>query len=519
MKNWDQLTKGQVRKMQNAKLRGFIRNQVYPFSNHYRKIMDDEGINPSSIRTVSDLQKLPFTNKEDLLPTPERPKRPKDFLLMPDREILRRRLSVILNTLLYGKRQIQLNLESEYQPLLMTSTTGRSAAPVPFLYTRQDTDNLRTAGGRVIDLGNGTREDRILNLFPYAPHLAYWVTHYAAHSRNIFSVGTGGGKVLGTTGNLDLMEKIQPSILVGMPTFLYHLLRQGSTEKRQLENLRCIVFGGEKVAPGTRRKLASLVREMGAGDIKTLATYGFTEAKLAFPECATPVGESPTGYHLFPDLGIIEIIDPKTGKVLPEGQGGEIVFTPLQARGTIILRYRTGDLAEGGIIHEPCPRCGRNVPRLTGRISRVSGIHSMQLQKVKGTLVDFNELEHMLDEIEDIGTWQLEIRKANDDPMELDQLLLHVSLAPTASPDHLARKIEERFLQTSELRPNAIRFHSEQGMRKRHGVGTLIKEERILDNRPKGVTNKKTMSVRSPNRKHRHRTGIRKLHDPSKINL
>ncbi|MBT3470479.1 MAG: phenylacetate--CoA ligase family protein, partial [Opitutae bacterium] len=217
MKNWDQLTKGQVRKMQNAKLRGFIRNQVYPFSNHYRKIMDDEGINPSSIRTVSDLQKLPFTNKEDLLPTPERPKRPKDFLLMPDREILRRRPSVILNTLLYGKRQIQLNLESEYQPLLMTSTTGRSAAPVPFLYTRQDTDNLRTAGGRVIDLGNGTREDRILNLFPYAPHLAYWVTHYAAHSRNIFSVGTGGGKVLGTTGNLDLMEKIQPSILVGMP--------------------------------------------------------------------------------------------------------------------------------------------------------------------------------------------------------------------------------------------------------------------------------------------------------------
>jgi hypothetical protein len=140
----------------------------------------------------------------------------------------------------------------------------------------------------------------------------------------------------------------------------------------------------------------------------------------------------------------------------------------------------------------------------------------MQLQKVKGTLVDFNELEHMLDEMEDIGTWQLEIRKTNDDPMELDQLILHVSLAPTASPDHLARKIEERFLQTSELRPNAIRFHSEQGMRKRHGVGTVIKEERILDNRPKGSGTKSPDGERSKSRPRRPRTRSRKLHDPVK---
>ena len=146
--------------------------------------------------------------------------------------------------LIRGRQRVRDDLEYEYQPLLLTSTTGRSADPVPFLYTGQDIENLRTAGGRVIDLGESTREDRILNLFPYAPHLAYWLTHYAAHSRNTFSVGTGGGKVLGTSGNLDLLEKIRPSILVGMPTFLYHLLRQGATEKRRLEKLRCIVLGG-----------------------------------------------------------------------------------------------------------------------------------------------------------------------------------------------------------------------------------------------------------------------------------
>ena len=395
MKAWDQLTPPESRKMQDSLLRRFITKQVYPFSSHYRNLMDAKGIDPESIRSVDDLRRLPFTSKNDLLNSPEHPERAKEFLLLPDPAVLRRRPSILLKALTRGREWVRRDLEDEYQPLLLTSTTGRSADPVPFLYTRRDIDNLRTNGGRVIDLGNRSTGDRMLNLFPYAPHLAYWLTHYAARSRNLFSMGTGGGKVMGTDGNLDMLEKVRPTILIGMPTFLYHVLHKGVQEGRKLESLGCIVLGGEKVAPGTRRKLASLANELGAGEITTLATYGFTESKLAFPECAVPAGETSTGYHLFPDLGILEIIDPSTGKVLPQGEGGEIVFTPLQARGTVVLRYRTGDMAEGGIIHEQCPRCKRSVPRLMGRISRVSGIHSMQLQKVKGTLVDFNQLERL----------------------------------------------------------------------------------------------------------------------------
>jgi phenylacetate-CoA ligase len=479
MKHWDQLTRRDLREMQNHKLRNFLQHQVQPFSPHYGKILQDAG----PIRTVEDLQKLPFTSKVDLLPTLESPKRPRDFLLQPDPDQLRRLPSTIFQALILGREKVQTKLKSEYQPLLLTSTTGRSADPIPFLHTAHDIRNLRYAGGRIIELGNVQSGDRVANLFPYAPHLAYWLAHYAAQEKLLFSIGTGGGKLLGTTGNLDLLEKIDPAILVGMPTFLYHLLRQGVEEGRQLPSLKCIAFGGEKVAEGTRRKLAKLAKELGATDISTLATYGFTEAKMAFPECATPVGEVPTGYHLYPDLGIVEIIDPETGEVLPEGEPGEIVFTPLDSRGTVVLRYRTGDLIEGGLVHERCPRCGRQVPRLVGRVSRVSGIHSMRLHKVKGTLVDFNEIEHVLDDLHEIGTWQVELRKLNDDPLELDTVILRATLMDGADPVKMEKLLETRLMQSAELRPNRIEFCTESEMRELQGLGKALKEERIVDRR------------------------------------
>ncbi len=488
MKHWDNMTPREARDFQNYHLRKFIQGRVLPYSPYYREILRDVG----PINSVEDLRKLPFTSKSELLATPDNPKRARDFLLQPDPAKLRRKPSNIAKAILFGRDRVQRQLRGEYQPLLLTSTTGRSADPIPFLHTAHDLANLRTAGGRIIELGNVLPGERVANLFPYAPHLAYWLAHYAAQEKLLFSVGTGGGKLLGTSGNLDMLEKIDPAILVGMPTFLYHLLRQGAEEGRRLPGLRVLAFGGEKVAKGTRRKLSKLAKELGAENIATMATYGFTEAKMAFPECATPVGEEATGYHLFPDMGVVEIIDPETGEVLPEGHRGEIVYTPLDARGTVVLRYRTGDLIEGGLVHDRCPRCGRNVPRLVGRISRVSGIHSMALHKIKGTLVDFNEIEHVLDDVEGVGTWQIELRKINDDPMELDTVLLRATLAAGANPDSVRKVLEKRLVQTAELRPNLIEFCSEKEMGELQGLGKALKEERIVDHRTKARPRKKS---------------------------
>jgi len=218
-----------------------------------------------------------------------------------------------------------------------------------------------------------------------------------------------------------------------------------------------------------------------------VATYGFTEAKMAWAECPFPVDESPSGYHLYPDLGIMEVVDPKTGIVVPEGEPGELVFTPLEARGSVALRYRTGDIIEGGLVYHACPHCGRTLPRLVGKISRTSEIKSMQLDKIKGTLVDFNQLEHVLDDAPNIGGWQLEIRKFNDDPMELDELILHVHGLNGVSEERVARELNNRFLERTEIRPNRIVFHGIEELRRMLGVGTLLKEQKVVDRRPKGL--------------------------------
>ena len=224
---------------------------------------------------------------------------------------------------------------------------------------------------------------------------------------------------------------------------------------------------------------------MGADDVRILATYGFTEAKMAWAECPTAATEPTSGYHLYPDLGIIEIINPETGEVQPPGHPGEIVFTPLQARGSVTLRYRTGDVTDGGLVYTKCPHCHRNVPRLLGRISRGSEIKQMRLDKVKGTLVDFNQLEHILDEVPSVGAWQLELRKQNDDPLEVDELILHVECPGEAAEEPLRQELRQRFYAHTEIHPNQIVFHAAEELRKLHGVGIQLKEQKIIDLRPK----------------------------------
>ena len=213
-------------------------------------------------------------------------------------------------------------------------------------------------------------------------------------------------------------------------------------------------------------------------------TYGFTEAKLAWAECPFHEDAGSAGYHVHPDLALIEIVDPKTGEPRGEGEPGEIVFTPLDARGSVVLRYRTGDCIDGGLFYEPCPFCGREVPRLVGEISRNSEVRELQLDKLKGTLVDFNQLEHVLDNAEHVGTWQLELRKAHDDPLELDELILHVAKSDDFDDEQLRASLNERFASETEIHPNRIEFHTVEELRRLQGVGTQLKEQRVVDHRP-----------------------------------
>src|SRR2546427_8115163 len=378
---WQQLPETAIRRLQAEQLRRYLRTVVLPFSAHYRELFREHRLDADSIRTVDDLQRLPFTTKSDLLNTPERPQRPKDFIIVPDEKSLVRRPATILRALFRGREGVRKELEAEFRPIFVTFTTGRSAEPTPFVYTQRDLAHLTTAGRRLVEICGSRPDDRSLNMLPFAPHLAFWLTHYAGTASGIMMLSSGGGKVMGTEGNIRLIRSFKPNVLIGIPTFVYHLMHQAAEEGVHCENLKGIVLAGEKVSEGLRQKLRDLALELGAPDVHVLATYGFTEAKQAWAECPFPHDQASGGYHLNPDLGVMEVVDPQTGRAVPTGQPGELVFTPLDSRGTVVLRYRTGDFIDGGLTYQPCPHCGRTLPRLVGNISRRSEIKEMSLDK------------------------------------------------------------------------------------------------------------------------------------------
>ena len=464
-----------ILRRQGELLRRYLEQTVVPFSRHYGALRSDL----RRIRRVEDLRYLPFTTKQDVQD------HPLDFVLVPDRKILARRPSTLLRTLWQGRRAVEESFEREFRPTFMTFTAGRSNQPLPFVYSARDLHHLQTAGGRIMRICGARRDMRMINMFPYAPHLAFWQSHYAGTEFGVFMISSGGGKVVGTEGNLQFIQKINPEVLIGMPTFIYHVLQKAIDRKISCTKLVRIILGGEKAPSGMRRKLKALATQLGAGRVDVLMTYGFTEAKMAWPECSYPEGGESGGFHLYPDLGIVEIINPKTGEPVGEGQPGEIVFTPLDARGTVVLRYRTGDLIEGGLVSGPCPHCGRRLPRLVGHISRTSEMKEMYFDKLKGTLVDFNQLEHVLDKVDSIGTWQLELRKVHDDPLELDELVLHVEKPDGGDESRVRQELNERIAAAIEVHPNRIIFESPEEMRHLQGVDLQLKEQRLVDHRPK----------------------------------
>lgn len=493
MENWKGisfLAAREFKDLQNRKLRNFISYQLYPFSPHYRKIFDKHKIKPSYIKTVDDLKIIPFTTKEDLLPKPDNPQSFRDFILQPDEASIKRYssrfklLTLALLKIIKGKIYLKEKLEKEYRPIFLTSTAGTTNQPVPFLYSDFDLKNLSIYGYRLLEVFDTKGDIRAVNLFPYAPHLAFWQTVFAGIAHNNFVLSTGGGKVMGTLGNIEIILKIKPAVLIGVPSFVYHLVRSAKEAGKDFSFVQKIILGASRIPLGFKEKLASILKSMGAKHIRIMGTYGFTEAKCAWGECPTPLKIS-SGYHIYPDKEIFEVIDPDTGEVKGEGQDGELVYTSIDARGSCVLRYRTGDLVKGGIIYTRCPYCKRTLPRISSDISRQSNIKDLMLSKIKGTLVNLNDLNAILEQEREIEEWQVEIRKKNNDPYEVDELLIYLSLTKDADSQSLKERLNSQIQLLTEITPNEIFVLSHQEMLERVEMESSHKVKRLVDNRPK----------------------------------
>lgn len=484
------LSREEIFDLQNRKLVALIHTHLYPFSPYYHRLFQERKINPQKIRTVKDFHTIPFTSKRDLLASEDNPTQYRDYILQPNEAKIRKfwpatkLLSLAFMKMWRGGDYVQEQLAQEYRPIFMTYTTGTTNAPVPFLYTQYDIDNLYTSGARMLQLFKIGPAEKVLSMFPYAPHLAFWQVVFGGLALNLFILSTGGGKVLGTEGNVAALVKMQPSVILGVPSYVYHVLRIAREKGCRLESVKKVVLGAARVTHVFKQKLAALLEEMGAREVSIFGTYGFTEARSAWAECPTAIDTS-SGYHLYPDKEIFEIVDPKTGEVKGEGEDGEIVYTPLDARGSVILRYRTGDFAKGGITYEPCPHCGKTVPRLSSDIVRLSDVKDLNLSKIKGALVDLNHLAQCLSDCQEVEEWQIEIRKKDNDPFEVDQLLINVCAQNCQDKVGLAREITNRINVATEITPNEIRFLSYKEMIEHLELETANKEKRIVDKRPK----------------------------------
>ncbi len=483
------LSPQEIRHVQSVKLRTFINTQLYPFSAHYRRVFDQNKINPKSIRTVEDLQHLPLTSKADFI-NPQNPLVYKDFILKPDEQLIRqywpfsKTAQLALTKIFKGSEVLRHGLNREYRPVFMTFTTGTTNSPVPFLYSNYDIDNLHLSGARMLSLFQMNPDERIVNLFPFAPHLAFWQVFFGGLASNVFALGTGGGKVMGTEGNLAAVLKIQPSLILGVPSYIYHLVRTAQERKLNLGFIKQVVLGAAKVTVPFKERLAGLLESMGSKQVSVLGTYGFTESRTAWAECPSDLHVS-SGYHLYPDKEIFEVIDPQTGKVQGEGEDGELVYTSLDARASVVLRYRTGDFVKGGIVYEPCPYCKRRVPRISNDIVRLSDTKDLQLSKVKGSLIDFNHFSSVFSEIDGIEEWQIEIRKHNNDPFDVDELCVYIAAREGMNVVTLEEVVRKKILLATEVTPNSVACLPMAEMVKRLELETANKEKRIIDVRPK----------------------------------
>ncbi|MSR39652.1 MAG: phenylacetate--CoA ligase family protein [Planctomycetes bacterium] len=493
MNKWreiQRMPRSEQRAMQDHLLRRYVSEYLQPFSAFYRELFARAGVSPDQIRTVDDLRRLPLTSKIDLLPSKEDPQRFKKFILQPDPVSLKaawplhKKLPLLWQKWTKGTAAVKQRLRTEFYPSFMTFTTGRSAEPVPFFYTPHDLANLRETGARLVDVMGLHSEFRVANVFPYAPHLAFWQVFSAGQATGMMVLSTGGGKVMGSSGDLRAIARLRAEALIGVPGYIYHLLRRGAAEGIDLSSIKIVVLGAERVPPGMKLKIRSLLAQMGAKDVRVFGTYGFTEARMAFAECPTQDNEY-TGYHLYPDLAIFEVVDPKTGEVVPDGCDGELVFSPLQARASCVFRYRTGDLVRGGIRYEPCPHCGRTVPRISSDLTRESSLKDLQLLKIKGTLVNLEDCAMLLGSMPEIEEWQIELRKKDDDPLEVDELIVHLALRDDEQREAAATKVRETFKGRLEVAPNRVEFLGLEAMLRKIGMETEMKEKRFVDARPK----------------------------------
>jgi len=390
------------------------------------------GIDARSFKGLDDLQKLPLTMRRDIVDPMRNPEGSRALILQgtaegvkrfSDPTVLRR---VALARLFGGEEVQEMAIEAATRAIHIHLSSGPGGR-LPVAYTRDDLDLLARAGARLSALLGLERHDRLLNLVPFGPTLEFWGIFYMAHGTGLTAVHFRRERQ-DLARALDAFEE-NAMTAVALPAdeaSAFPDLARG--EGLDLTKLRVLIAVGRSLSAEERAAVGEGLLSAGARDARIAAAYGCGEGRVLWGECSVPAGRTETfGFHTFPDMEVLEIVSPENGQVLPEQVPGEIAITPLGFRGGGVPRWRTGDLALGGVTTTPCPNCGRNVPRVGPTVRRGAWQNVVTLNGTR-SWIDLRDAGAAA--AERTSDWQIELARAGGS----DRLFIYLAADDDPGP-------------------------------------------------------------------------------------
>jgi phenylacetate-CoA ligase len=367
-RQYETMSRGELERLQGERL-GELVSRLYQRVPFYRRRMEERGVRPADITGIADIEKLPFLTKDDM------------------REV-------------YPLQLLAVGMDEIVEVHTSSGTTGK---PVVDAYTANDIGIWAEAMARTLAMGDTCRADVVHNAYGYGLFTGGLGVHYGSRRIGAAVIPISGGN---TARQLAILRDFHGTVLTCTPSYGLYLAeaaREQGLDPSQF-SLRVGLFGAEPWSEGMRRELEAKMR------LKALDIYGLTE--VIGPGVASEC-EAQDGLHIAEDLFYPEVIDPLTGKVLPEGSKGELVLTTLTKEGTPMLRYRTRDITY--LQRSPCS-CGRTAVRMHRLLGRTD-----DMLIIRGVNVFPSQIEEVLLHVDGVEPhYQLVVeREGGLDTMEV----------------------------------------------------------------------------------------------------
>ena len=366
---WDLRSFTEQRRIQNTLLRGTILQMALAHVPYVRASLASAGIDARLFRGLDELSRIPISMRRDITDPKRNPDGASGIVLHGTEEGVKRfsdRASLwkVAAARFFGGEEVQERaIESASRPIHVHLADGIGGR-LPIAYTRDDLELLARAGARLASVVGLERDDRLLNLVPFGPTLSFWGIYYMAH-------GVGMTAVHARRDRRDIQAAMAlyadaGTTAVAVPAHeALNFIDAAGVDRIDLSSLRTLIAVGRSLTKEERASVGAALVAAGATEARLASVYGPREGRTLWGECSVPAGRTESfGLHTYPDLDVVEVISPESLQVLPERVPGEIVITPLGFRGGGVPRWRTGDVALGGLTTEPCPNCGRTVPRV-----------------------------------------------------------------------------------------------------------------------------------------------------------